>query len=280
MTRLLGFSATLLATIVLLGVPAARADDSAGGAAGSAQPDRQAEIQASIEANTAAATALLEESANFLAAQQKFAFEARTGFDVVQLNGQSLAFFETRKALVRRPDRILVETDQADGDAYIFRFDGKQISVDLPGENAYVSVEKPGTIDEMMAYFVEDLGLAVPLDDFYTSNFFARAKGAIRSGFYVDEVTFGKRQCHHLAFRLKKVDLQLWIEDGERPLPCSMVITHKHEPGQPQFWAQFVDWDLSPRAGDGKFEFSPAEGAERLTIQSAVQEIREETEAK
>jgi len=279
-TRVWRFTRTFLAAAVLLGVPATHAEDSAGGAAGSAKPDREAEIQARIEANTAAATALLEESANFLTAQQKFAFEARTGFDVVQKNGQSLTFFEGRKALVRRPDRLRVEADEADGDERIFRFDGKQISVDLPVDNAYVAIEKPGTLDEMIAYFVEDLGLANPLDDFYMTSFFSGAKDEILTGFYVDEVTLGSRQCHHLAFRLNDVDLQVWVEDGDRPLPCSLVITYKHEPGHPQFWAQFVDWDLSPRAGDEKFEFSPAKGAERLSIQSVVKEIREDSEAK
>jgi hypothetical protein len=280
MRRVLRFTITGLASAILLGVPAAHAAEPTGGDAAPSEQDREAEIRARVQANTAAASALLEESASFLASQQKFAFEARTGFDVVQANGQPLAFFETRKSLVRRPDHLRVEIDEADGDERIFRYDGKLVSIELPGENAYVAVEKPGTIDEMVAYFVEDLGLPVPLHDFYTTNFFGDAKDAILSGFYVDEVTLDGRQCHHLAFRLKEVDVQVWVEDGERPLPCSLVISFKHEPGQPQYWAQFVDWDLSPRAGDGKFEFSPPEGAERLSIQSAVNEIREDTGAK
>jgi len=276
MTRQLRLTTVLLATALLFGVTSAIAGDSADGS----EQDREAEIQARIQADTTAAMALLEESANFLAGQPKFAFEAHTGFDVVQSNGQSLAFFETRKAVVHRPDRVRVEIDQADGGERTFRFDGKRITVDLPGENAYVAVDKPGTIDEMVDYFVNDLGLSVPLDDFYTTNFFGGVQDAILAGFYVGEVTFGKRQCHHLAFRLKEVDLQVWIEDGDRPLPCSLVITHKHEPGSPQFWARFVDWDLSPRAKDRDFEFSPPEGAERLSIQSAVTEIRENTGVK
>jgi hypothetical protein len=276
MTLSLRIRAATLVTAVLLTAPAGWADDAPGGDEASAEKT----TTAAIEANTTAAKALLEQSAAFLAAQPKFSFEAQTGFDVVQMNGQQLAYFESKKALMRRPDRLRVDTDEADGNEHTFRFDGKQISIDLPGENAYVSVEKSGTIDEMADHVVDELGIPVPLHDFFSSNFYEAVQGRIVSGFYVDEVTIGKRQCHHLAFRLADVDVQIWIEDGDRPLPCSLVITYKESPGQPQYWARFDDWNLSPRAKDKQFAFSPPEGAEKLSIQSAVGEIREETEAK
>jgi hypothetical protein len=276
MTLSLRIRAATLVTAAFFTAPAAWADAAPGGDEASAKKARIA----AIEANTAEAKALLEQSANFLAAQQKFSFEAQTGFDVLQSNGQQLAFFESKKALVRRPDRVRVETNEADGDEHTISFDGKQISIDLPGENAFVAVEKTGTIDEVIDYLVDDLDIPIPLNDLFSSNFYDAAQAKIVSGFYVDEVTMGKRQCHHLAFRLVDVDLQIWIEDGDRPLPCSLVITHKKAAGQPQYWARFSDWNLSPRAQDKQFEFSPPKGAERLSIQTAIEEIREETEAK
>jgi len=269
-----------LAAALLIAAFSAEADDATGGGAAPTKQDRAAAIEASIQANTAEAKALLKQSADFLAAQEKFAFEAQTGFDVMQSNGQQLAFFESKQALMRRPDRVRVETDEADGDEHTIRFDGQRITIDLPGENAYVMVEKPGTVDTAVDYFVDDLEIPLPLHDFFTTNFFDSTQGAIVSGFYVGEVTLGKRQCHHLAFRLIDIDLQFWIEDGDRPLPCSLVITYKKARGQPQFWAEFEDWDLSPRASDGKFEFKPPDGAERLSVQAAAGEIREASEAK
>ncbi|MBW2286942.1 MAG: DUF2092 domain-containing protein [Deltaproteobacteria bacterium] len=276
MTLSLQIWAATLVTAVLLTAPPGWADAAPGGD----ESSEKKATTAAIEANTAAAKALLEQSADFLAAQPKFSFEAQTGFDSVQMNGQHLAFFENKKALVRRPNRLRVETDEADGDEHTFRFDGKQISIDLPGENAYVAVEKSGTIDEMTDYIVDDLEIPVPLHDFFSSNFYQAAQAGIVSGFYVDEATIGKRQCHHLAFRQIDVDFQIWIEDGDRPLPCSLVITYKKAAGQPQYWARFDDWNLSPRAGDKQFEFTPPKGAERLSIRAAVEEIREDTEAK
>jgi hypothetical protein len=70
----------------------------------------------------------------------------------------------------------------------------------------------------------------------------------------------------------------MWIEEGERPLPCRLVITYKRADGSPQFWAQFRDWDLSPKTPDDLFEYTPPEGAERLAFEMAIREIPEEAE--
>jgi hypothetical protein len=280
MTRAIRNWIAPLATVIVITTSAARAEDAPAGGTAMEERGSAAAIKAAIEGSTAAASALLKQSADFLAAQEKFSFEAETAFDAVQMNGQQLAFFEKKKALVRRPDRLRVETNEADGDEHTIRFNGKQISIDLPGENAYVAVEKSGTIDEMTDHIVDDLEIPVPLLDLFSNNFYQAVQAGIVSGFYVDEVTIGKRQCHHLAFRLIDVDFQIWIEDGDRPLPCSLVITYKKAAGQPQYWARFDDWNLSPRAGDKQFEFTPPKGAERLSIRAAVEEIREDTEAK
>ena len=42
-----------------------------------------------------------------------------------------------------------------------------------------------------------------------------------------------------------------------------MIITYKNEEGQPQFWAQFMQWALNPEISDGDFSYVPQEGAER-----------------
>ena len=48
--------------------------------------------------------------------------------------------------------------------------------------------------------------------------------------------------------------------------------------GSPHFWAQFRDWDLSPKTPDRLFEYTPPEGAERLALRMAIEEIREDVE--
>jgi hypothetical protein len=268
---LLALAAALVVAPVLAKEPAA--DEGA-----SDLEAKTAAIEAIVAANTEAAKELLKESADFLAAQKKFGFEANLGYDVVQANGQKLAFGASRKATVQRPDRVRIEATRRDGERLTLLFDGEQIAIDIPDENAYVAVKKPGTVDAAIAYLVDDLGTPAPLHEFLSSNFYDGVEDKIRSGFYVDEEVIGERSCHHLAFRSDVVDVQFWIEDGDRPLPCRLVITYKREEGSPQFWAQFHDWDLSPKTPDKLFAYEPPDGAERLSVQTVIREAREETE--
>jgi hypothetical protein len=45
-----------------------------------------------------------------------------------------------------------------------------------------------------------------------------------------------------------------------------MVITYTAAEGQPQFWAQFSDWNLSPDVPDALFAFTPPEGAAKIAF--------------
>jgi hypothetical protein len=282
MIRTIRRRAAVLALAWLLAVPSAWAEDPAAGAAASDKATNEAADKAAIEktiqAHTDEVKRLLKESADFLAAQSSFGFRAHLGFDVVQLNGQKLEFGATRKVTLRRPDHLRAEATQRDGDRRTLFFDGEQIAIDMPREKAYVAVKKPGTLDAAIDYLVDDLDTPSALHDFLSSNFYDDVEDKIRTGFYVEEAAIGERRCHHLAFRTSEIDVQIWIEDGERPLPCRLVITHKREEGSPQFWAQFDSWDLSPKTPDSLFEYTPPEGAERLSLQTAIEEIREDVE--
>lgn len=51
----------------------------------------------------------------------------------------------------------------------------------------------------------------------------------------------------HLAGRTATVDYQIWISDSDKPLPLRLVLTYRQSPGQPQFRAQFLDWNINPQ---------------------------------
>jgi hypothetical protein len=248
------------------------------GAAEQEETTAAAALEEVIQAHTEAALAVLKHSADFLAQQQSFGLEAQVGFEVLQVTGQKLEFGGTRKATLRRPDRLRVEMKRRDGEEKTLFFDGETISVDIPDEKAYVSVRHPGTLDSALDYLVENLETPAPLEDFLSSNFYSELEGKIESGFYVQDATIAGRLCEHLAFRSSEVDFQIWIESGDRPLPRRLVITYKAAEGSPRFWAQFHDWDLSPETPDSLFAFAPPEGAEQLAVQAIALETTESEE--
>jgi len=67
--------------------------------------------------------------------------------------------------------------------------------------------------------------------------------------------------CDHLAIRSDTKDGQAWISRGDEPVPWRILITHREEPMQPRFWAQFDEWDFSPEISESTFRFTPSEDA-------------------
>ena len=57
---------------------------------------------------------------------------------------------------------------------------------------------------------------------------------------------------------------------GYQPLPKRIVITYFEEEGQPQFWAELSNWNLSPVISDDFFLFTPPNGAERIQFMAQI----------
>ena len=88
-------------------------------------------------------------------------------------------------------------------------------------------------------------------------------------------------ECHHLAFRAAKVDWQIWVQTGDKPLPMKYVITTKWMTAAPEFSVLLRDWDTQPRIPAGRFDFTPPAGAKRIESlrlnETGEVEIGEET---
>lgn len=223
---------------------------------------------------TEEAKARLKAAADFLADQDEFAVEAEIAYDVRQPNGQMIELGGSRRVSMDRPGRLRIEFEGRDTDPRTLYFDGKTLSLDLPVDKAYVAVERPGTLYQALNYLVEDLGTPAPLEDILSENLYEEVDDQITSGAWLGEERLGGRSCDHLAFRTEPVDAQIWVETGDRPLLCRIIVTYKNEAGTPQFRAVLSGWDLDPDFDDDHFAYAPPSSAEKLTVGSAGGEIR------
>jgi hypothetical protein len=217
---------------------------------------------------------ILKKMSEYLAQAGRFSVNVRNGYDVVQESGQKIEFGELRKVTVSRPDHMRIETERSDGEKGLVIFDGKQITVYLPNKNVYASASKPGTIDETIQYAVSDLKVRVPLAMMLLTTLPSEIDRRVVSADYVEKTTILDVPCDHLAVRTGQgVDFQVWVAQGEQPLPRRIVITYISETGQPQFWADFSDWNLAPEISDALFAFTPPNGAERIQFLAEVRNI-------
>lgn len=212
------------------------------------------------------AMAVVNRMAKFLSQAQRFSVTVDIGFDAVQDSGQKIEFGETRKILLSRPDHLRIDTAKRNGAEDEVIFDGKDITVFNPKENVYATEAKPGTVDEAIAYFVNDLGMRLPLAELVNSNLAKMLPQRVREAAYVEKSSIGGVPCDHIALRGEQADMQLWIAEGDKPLPQRVVITYKREDGRPQFWANLTEWNLSPKVRNSMFTFTPPEGAVKIAF--------------
>jgi hypothetical protein len=212
------------------------------------------------------AEAILMGMANFLSKTQRLAVDIRSGYDVVQDSGQKIEFGDMRRMVVARPDRMRVDVEDNEGDRRLILIDGKQVTVYGASHNVYAQSPVPGDLDKALGYFVQGLRMRLPLAAWFLSRLPAELDKRVRSLDYVGKVSFRGFPAHHLAARADAVDLQVWVADGDKPVPLRAVLTYREAEGQPQFWAEFSGWDLAPKVTDEMFAFTPPQGAQKIAF--------------
>lgn len=216
---------------------------------------------------------ILQRMAAFLAGTPRFSVNVRADYDVLQESGQMIEFGETRKITLSRPDRLRVEVEHSDGEKHLVLYDGREITVFSPSQNVYAQAPKPGGIDEAVVYFLKDLHMRLPLAALLLSRLPEELERRTQSLDYVERVVIGGAPAHHLAGRTETVDYQIWVAEGAQPLPLRVVLTYRNAEGQPQFRAQFSDWNLTPEIQDVQFAFTPPEGARKIAFLAELNQL-------
>jgi hypothetical protein len=251
--------ALCIAALVLTAAPAAYSTAAQEPAArtAAAEPESAAQAQA---------RAILTKMAEFLGGTPSFRVGVRSGYDAVQPSGQKIEFGEYRTVTLSRPDRMRVESERSDGAKTLVVLTGKEIVLVDLASKVYATAPQPGTLDESIVYFVKDLGMRLPLGALLFNRLPEELQARVRSVEYVEKTSIYGTASFHLAARTDTVDFQVWIADGDKPLLQRIVLTYKEAVGQPQFWADFVNWDLAPRLDDATFSPQIPDGLQRVAF--------------
>ena len=118
-------------------------------------------------------------------------------------------------------------------------------------------IDVPDNIDDFLHFARDRLDLVPPAGDMVFSNSFELLTASVTSGFVVGEAEIGGVSCYHLAFTTPVVDWQVWIAEGDKPLPYKYVLTTRDDPAQPQFVTMISKWNTAPKIEEKAFEFKP-----------------------
>ena len=216
------------------------------------------------------ARALLLRMADLIGKTERLSVTVRTSYDTLQASGQKIEWNEVRTLTISRPDRLRIEAEKSNGVRTLVVFNGKEITTFDEAGRAYAQASQPGGLDETLVYFVRDLGMRLPLAVLFTSRAASSLDRRVRSVEYVEKTGILGSPAHHVAGRTDTVNFQVWISDGDQPLPQRIVMTYPAAAGQPEFRAQFSAWNLAAQPADALFSFTPPDGASKIPFVAAL----------
>src|SRR5437016_661379 len=177
---------------------------------------------------------LLRRMSDYLASRQQFTAKAESTLEVVLTSGQKIQFDSPATLEVSRPNKLRAHR-KGDIVNQEFFYDGKTLTLFSPRENLYATTAAPPTIDETLDFAREKLDIIAPASELLYKNAAEKMLKESSSGFVVGPSVVGGVKCTHSAFRGSEVDWQIWIEDGDKPLPRKFILTSKKLAGQPEF---------------------------------------------
>ena len=226
------------------------------------------------------ANELLKRMGDYLGQAQFFSVSAEVWQDVQLSSGQRIQAGRTIELQVRRPNRLRAEFHSTRHNRELV-YDGEAITLLNRAQNFYGTVRASGSLDEAMDVASERFGIAMPLEDFIRSNPHKDLLQKATSGADLGSVAVLGVSCEHLVFTQDRIDWQIWIENGARPVPRKFVITYKDERDSPQYTAIFSNWDFATKLPDFVFKFEPPAGATKIKVKEIKAENQShETEEK
>jgi hypothetical protein len=217
---------------------------------------------AAIERDPDAVKAL-ENMSNYLRTLKAIQVHVVTSRDEVLEDGQNVTFAGTVDMIAERPNHLRAEVIN-DKQQRMYFDDGKTFSVWARRVNYYATIPAPPTLRELADKLKDQYNLELPVADLFhwgDGDSTAGIVGAIDIGAsQIDGTT-----CEHYAFRQEGADWQVWIQQGNYPLPRKLVITTLTDPARPRF-TSVMTWNLAPSYDDGAFTFDPPKDAKRIML--------------
>lgn len=208
----------------------------------------------------------LKEMSNYLMSAKTLGIVSHASRDVVTNNGQRIQMEGVATYKVKRPGFVIDYVSDIKSRRFIY--DGKNFTVYSPKLGFYATAPAPGTNKEVLETLYNKFGIALPLEDLFrwgSEGENAARIQALRSAYKVGRATVDGVPTEHFAFREDDVDWEVWIQEGDQPLPRKLVIVDRNDPAKPAFTSR-LQWQINPTFTDADFAFVPDANAKRIQL--------------
>ena len=223
------------------------------------------EVRAQAPAVDPAAVQILKRMTDYVSSLKQFSVHTQTTLEDLLDSGHRVDFDVSASVIVNRPNKIHAERKGELIDQ-IFFYDGKTLALYNPSDKVYATEPAPGTIEGLLDFAREDLGLTIPVADLVYRNAFPLLMQDVTFAVVVGKGVIGGVKCDHLLFSRPGVDFQVWVAAAGRPLPYKYVVTDTGTPALVSITTVMSDWNVAPAASDALFTFVPPKGAKPITF--------------
>jgi hypothetical protein len=222
-----------------------------------------------VNAQTAAldpvATQSLQRMTDYLGSLKQFSVHTQNTLEDMLDSGQRIDTDISASVTISRPNKLHAERKGELLDQ-VFYYNGKTLTLYNPSSQVFATEPAPTSIEEMLDYTRESLGLIIPAADLVYRNAYPLLMQGVTSATVVGKAVINGVTCDHLAFSRPDVDFQVWVADGDQPLPCKYVVTDTSTPALISISTVMSDWNIAPAAADASFNFVPPKEAMAITF--------------
>jgi hypothetical protein len=206
----------------------------------------------------------LRRMTDYLAGLQSFRVQSSAKDEVVLKSGQKIDLLSQSQTSVQRPSRLRSEQIGAKG-GLAFMYDGKSMTLSCTGSGAFMTKPAPASIDGAIDQARKDFGIEAPGADLLYSRPYDILTEQVTGGQVIGHETLDGVPVTHLAFQGEEVDWQIWIKDGNEPVPVLFSIITKTMPSQPEFEVRMSNWETKAALPASMFAFQPPANAKAVT---------------
>ncbi len=202
---------------------------------------------------------------DYLGSLKQFSLQTQVTLEDLLDSGHRIDFDISASVIVSRPNKLRAER-RGDVIDQIFYYDGKTLTLYNPSDKVYARVPAPGTIEEVLNFAHDSLGLGIPAADLVYQDAFPLLMQDVTFAMVVGKTFIGGVRCDHLLFSRPGVDFQVWVADGGRPLPYKYVVTDRGSAARISITTVMSDWKVAPGVADAQFKFVAPKGAKPITF--------------
>ena len=213
------------------------------------------------------ALAALEQMGSYLRSVQQLRLDTDSRTDQVLEDRQVLEFNHQTHLQARQPDKLRVQVER-NGERRSLFYNGQRFTLYDSRSRSFTEQAAPTDLASLLAQLSDRYGIELPLADLFRWDATTAKAAGLSDALWIDSQTLNGQVCDHYAYRQPDIDWQLWVRQGQQPLPCRLVISRRDSAGQPRHSVDYR-WQLDAPSNDRDFEFTPPAGARAIPLAPA-----------